>query len=46
MKIEFGPAKDAANQVKHSVSLVASTKLELETLVGGRDMRNDYGETR
>lgn len=44
MKIEFDPAKDAANQVKHGVSLAA--ELEWETLLAERDVRNDYSETR
>ena len=46
MKIEFDPAKGAANQVKHGVSLAAAAELEWETLLAGRDVRNDYGETR
>ena len=46
MKIEFDPAKDTANQVKHGVSLAAAAELEWETLLAGRDVRVDYGETR
>ena len=46
MKIEFDPAKDTANQVKHGVSLTAAAELEWETLLAGRDVRVDYGETR
>ena len=46
MKIEFDPAKNAANQVKHGVSLAAAAELEWETLLAGRDVRNDYSETR
>ena len=46
MKIEFDPAKDTANQVKHGVSLAAAAELEWETLLAGREVRVDYGETR
>lgn len=46
MRIEFDPAKDAANQIKHGVSLATAAELEWETLLAGRDVRNDYSETR
>ena len=45
MKIEFDAAKDAANHVKHGVSLAAAAELEWETLLAERDVRNDYSET-
>ena len=46
MKIEFDPAKSAANHVKHGVSLAAAAELEWETLLAEREVRNDYSETR
>ena len=46
MKIEFDPAIDATDQVKHGVSLAAAAELEWETLLAGRDVRVDYRETR
>ena len=46
MKIEFDLSKDAANRVKHGVSLAAAAALQWETLLAGRDLRDDYGEMR
>lgn len=44
MKIEFDPAKDEVNIVKHGVSL--SRAGDLEILAFLEDGRNNYGETR
>ena len=46
MQIEFDPNKDAANQLKHGVSLSLAIKLEWETALAWIDDRNDYGESR
>jgi len=37
MEITCDPAKDAANQAKHGVSLALAAKLEWDTLQGRRD---------
>lgn len=44
MKIEFDPAKDAANVAKHGVSLAAAADFEIHAVV--RDDRRDYVEDR
>jgi uncharacterized DUF497 family protein len=44
MQIEFDPAKDEINLIKHGVSL--SRAADLEILVFIEDDRNDYAETR
>ena len=46
MKIEFDPAKDAANNAKHGVSLRMAVWLDWETALIWKDERFDYGETR
>ncbi len=46
MKIEFDPAKDAANQVKHGVSLSAASDLDWEAALVWVDERFEYGESR
>jgi uncharacterized protein len=46
MRIEFGSNKDAANQLKHGVSLHLAVELDWEAAMGWVDDRNDYGETR
>jgi uncharacterized protein len=46
MHIEFDPAKDAANQAKHGVSLSAAGELDWETALVWIDDRFEYGETR
>lgn len=46
MLIDYDPAKDAANTLKHGVSLAAAAELEWgEALVLG-DLRREYGEAR
>ena len=46
MEIEFDPAKDEANEVKHGVSLAAALFV-LESRIGEVvDDRQDYGEAR
>ena len=46
MRIEFDPAKDARNTVKHGVSLSMARSFELETAVIRMDWRKPYGELR
>ena len=46
MKIEFDPAKDAANKKKHGVSLALADKLDWEAALVWVDDRFEYGELR
>lgn len=46
MKVEFDPAKDAANREKHGLSLAEAADFDFETAVVLVDDRFDYGETR
>ncbi|MEO5706153.1 MAG: BrnT family toxin [Alteraurantiacibacter sp.] len=46
MKVEFDPAKDAANRTKHGVSLQAAAGFDWDTALEREDDRFDYGETR
>jgi uncharacterized protein len=46
MKIEFDPAKDAANQLKHGVSLAVAAELDWEAALVWIDDRFEYNETR
>ena len=46
MRIEFDVAKDAANQVKHGVSLAFAAKLDWEAALVWFDARFDYEELR
>ena len=46
MRIEFDPAKDAANQAKHGVSLSTAGELDWEAALVWVDERFEYGETR
>ncbi len=46
MRIEFDPAKDAANQTKHGVSLSMAGKLDWEAALVWVDERFEYSETR
>ena len=46
MKIEFDPAKDAANQWKHGVSLVLPAELDWDAALVWIDERFDYAEMR
>lgn len=46
MTIEFDATKDAANVVKHGVSLALAANLEWDTAVIWPDLRKDYGEPR
>jgi uncharacterized DUF497 family protein len=45
-RITYDPAKDAANQAKHGLSLALAAGLEWDTLECQPDARRDYGETR
>jgi uncharacterized DUF497 family protein len=46
MRIEFDPAKDAANKAKHGLSLALVADLEWDSAMVWTDGRMDYGETR
>ena len=46
MRIEFDPAKDAANLAKHGVSLALARELDWEAALVWVDDRFDYGELR
>lgn len=46
MEITYDPAKDAANQAKHGVSLALAAKLEWDTLWAEQDSRFAYREAR
>jgi uncharacterized DUF497 family protein len=46
MEIEFDPVKDAANQIKHGVSLALAVELDWDAALVWVDERFDYGETR
>lgn len=46
MEVTFAPAKDAANQVKHGVTLARSADIEWDTAVTWPDLRRNYGEAR
>lgn len=46
MRIEFDPAKDAANQAKHGVSLSIAGELDWESALVWVDSRFEYGELR
>lgn len=46
MRVEFDPAKDAANQSKHGVSLSIARELDWEAALAWVDERFGYNETR
>ena len=46
MRIEFDPAKDAANQAKHGVSLSLAVELDWEAALVWVDARFEYEELR
>ena len=46
MEITFDPAKDAANIIKHGVSLALAVEFDWETANIRQDERHDYGEAR
>lgn len=46
MRIEFDPAKDAANQLKHGVSLAMAGEIDWEAALVWVDVRFEYSETR
>ncbi len=46
MHIEFDSAKDAANQVKHGISLALASELDWESALVWVDERFEYGELR
>ena len=46
IEITFDPAKDAANRVKHGLSLAEAGRLEWDTALIEEDDRRDYGEAR
>ena len=46
MRIEFDPAKDAANQAKHGVSLALAVELDWDAALVWVDARFEYEELR
>jgi uncharacterized protein len=46
MRIEFDPAKEAANQAKHGLSLAMASELDWEAALVWVDTRFEYNETR
>ena len=46
MNITFDASKDAANRVKHGMSLADAEQLEWDTLWARPDRQRDYGELR
>jgi uncharacterized protein len=46
VKIEFDPAKDDINRVKHGISLADATRFDWDTALEREDDRFDYGEVR
>jgi uncharacterized protein len=46
MRIEFDPAKDAANQAKHGVSLAFAAELDWDAALVWGDNRFEYNELR
>ena len=46
MRIEFDPAKDAANQAKHGVSLALAVELDWDAALVWIDARFEYEELR
>ena len=46
MKIEFDPAKDAINRLKHGLSLAAAATMEIEAAFIVPDERYNYREAR
>lgn len=46
MNVSFDPAKDAANVIKHGVSLAMALRLEWDEMLSWIDQRQDYGEVR
>lgn len=46
MRIEFDPAKDAANRAKHGVSLALAAELDWDAALVWVDDRFEYGELR
>lgn len=46
MDIDFDPAKDVLNRLKHGVSLGAARRMDWESVVADPDTRRAYGEPR
>ncbi len=46
MRVEFDPAKDAINQIKHGVSLALASELDWNAALAWVDDRFEYSETR
>lgn len=46
MEIEFDPAKDEANRIKHGIPLSAASGLDLTQAIYFSDRRHPYGEER
>ncbi len=46
MNVEFDPAKDESNRIKHGISLQAASEFDWDTSLEREDNRLDYGEVR
>jgi uncharacterized protein len=46
VKVEFDPAKDAANRAKHGISLTEAARLDWDAALTMPDRRRRYGEER
>lgn len=46
MDIDFDPAKDVLNRLKHGVSLGAARRMDWDNVVARPDTRHEYGEQR
>jgi uncharacterized DUF497 family protein len=46
VEIEFDPAKDAANQAKHGISLADAKLIDMDEATVSHDTRFEYGEDR
>lgn len=46
MEVVFDPAKDAANDMKHGISLPGGEELDVDTALYAVDDSQDYGEVR
>jgi uncharacterized DUF497 family protein len=46
VEIEFDPAKDRINQLKHGLSLAEAARMDFDAALVVPDERRDYGEAR
>jgi len=45
-EIEFDPAKNASNRIKHGIDMARAELFDMDTAVIEVDRRREYGETR